>query len=250
MQSGPIVHSQIEYCDLLDSLVQPGTRWLDIGCGQTILPEWISNSVSIQEELIGRCEIAHGCDPEDTRPHKAGLQKYVGDCEKLPYPDGHFNLATANMVVEHIADPATFAAEVDRVLAPGGLFVLHTPNLFYLPILAVSVMPRRLVRAAASFLDNRDSADIFPTHYRMNTRNAISSLPGFRVVELRCVETAPILQKLPIANLAESLLIRSARHPRLQDLRADWLGVLEKRSSNDILFADESPASIEAEAYS
>jgi hypothetical protein len=64
------------------------------------------------------------------------------------------------------------------------------------------------------------------------------------------VETAPILKKLPIANLAESLLIRSTRHPRLQDLRADWLGVLEKISGNDILLADESQASIEAEAYS
>jgi SAM-dependent methyltransferase len=250
MQSGPVVHSQIEYCNLLDSLVQPGTRWLDIGCGQTILPEWIRDSISIQKKLIERCELARGCDPKDNRPHKAGLQKYVGDCEKLPYPDGHFNLVTANMVVEHIADPATFAAEINRVLTAAGRFVLHTPNLFYLPILAVSVLPKRLVRTVASLLDNRDGADIFPTHYRMNTRGSISRLPGFRVVELRCVETAPILKKLPIANLAESLLIRSTRHPRLQDLRADWLGVLEKISGNDILLADESQASIEAEAYS
>jgi SAM-dependent methyltransferase len=226
------VHSQIEYRNLLESLVQPGTRWLDMGCGRTIVPEWFSDSLPFQKKLIERCEVAEGCDPADERPHLAGLPKYVGNCEKLPYPNSYFNLVTANMVVEHVSDPSSFAAEVNRILAVGGRFVLHTPNLLYLPILAGSLLPKEIVRSVAALLDGRDGADIFPTHYRMNTRSAISHLPGFRVAELHCVETAPVLKKIPLANVVEAVLIRSARHPRLEGLRADWLGVLEKTSES------------------
>lgn len=247
MPSAQFVHSQIAYSDLLDSLVQPGTRWLDIGCGHTILPDWIRNSVSIQKKLIERCEIAHGCDPSDERPHKAGLQKYVGDCETLPYPDGYFNLVTANMVVEHIADRDAFMAEIHRVLRVGGVFVLHTPNLFYPPILVASLLPKRVTGVVAYLLDGRDSKDIYPTHYQMNTRAAISGLDGFRVVELRSVETAPVLHKLPVVNRVESLLIRAARHARLQGLRSNWLGILEKVPETDAVMADDSQGLIEAE---
>jgi SAM-dependent methyltransferase len=247
MPSAQFVHSQIAYSDLLDSLIRPGTRWLDIGCGHTILPDWIRDSIFLQKKLIGRCEIAHGCDPSDDRPHKAGLQKYVGDCETLPYPDGHFNLVTANMVVEHIADRAAFMAEIHRVLAVGGVFVLHTPNLFYPPILMASLMPKRLIRVAAYFLDGRDRKDIYPTHYQMNTRGALSGLRGFRVVELRSVETAPLLHKLPVVNGVESLLIRATRHARLQYFRSNWLGILEKIPETNAVRADDSQGMIEAE---
>jgi SAM-dependent methyltransferase len=244
MQSLSFVHSQISYSKLLQSVVQPGTRWLDVGCGQSILPEWIRGSLTIQKTLIEKCEIAHGCDPVDDRPHRAGLLKYVGDCSILPYPDDYFDLVTANMVAEHVADPAVFASEVARVLAPGGRFVLHTPNLLYPPILTVSLLPKKLVKTLARLLDGREDADIFPTFYRMNTRRALSRLPFFRVEELRCVETAPILEKVPLANFAESLLIRLARIPRFQDFRADWLAVLRKAAETDIpaeeiIYSDE-----------
>jgi SAM-dependent methyltransferase len=247
MPHAQFVHSQIAYSDLLDSLIQPGTRWLDIGCGHTILPDWIRDSVLIQKKLIGRCEIAHGCDPSDDRPHKAGLQKYVGDCDTLPYPDGHFNLVTANMVVEHIADRAAFMAEIHRVLCVGGVFALHTPNLFYPPILVASLLPKRLIGGAAYFLDGRNSEDIYPTHYRLNTRAAISGLRGFRVVELRGVETAPLLHKLPVVKWVESVLIRATRHDRLQGLRSNWLGILEKIGETDAVMEDDSEEMTEGE---
>jgi SAM-dependent methyltransferase len=231
MQTKQFVHSQFAYKDLLNSVIQPGSRWLDLGCGHTIVADWIKDSVPFQKELIARCEVALGCDPSDDRPHDAGLEKYVGSCDTLPYPDGFFNLVTANMVVEHISDPALFLREVRRVLSPGGKFVFHTPNYYYVPIFMASLLPGSVVRSVAKLLDGRESDDVFPTHYRMNTRRDLAKLPGFKVVDLRCIETAPVLGKVPIANLAESLLIRCARHPRLNHLQADWLAILERRSN-------------------
>ncbi len=209
-------NSQFAYKDLLEATIQPGCRWLDIGCGESLFADWIRNSIEAQRQLIARCEVAHGCDPVDDRPHKAGLQKYVGDCSSLPYADGFFNLVTANMVVEHVVDPLSFAKEVHRVLAVGGKFIFHTPNLFYPPILIASMLPAKVVRLVAHILDGRPDEDIFPTYYRMNTRKAISSLPGFQALDVQCVQTGPLFKKVPIVNFAESLFIEGAQYPWLK----------------------------------
>ena len=222
-------HSQFVYQQQLDALVKPGTRWLDLGCGDSIIPEWVRGSIAFQKALIARCDLACGCDPVDDRPHKAGLQKYVGPCEVLPYPDGLFDLITVNMVAEHIEHPERFMAELGRVLAEGGRILVHTPNRAYGPVLLASLLPTAVVRAVARRTDGRKDEEIFRTFYRMNTRRALESLEGFRAVEIRCVETSPVLHNVPVANLIERLLIRVTRWRRLEDLRADWIAVLEKR---------------------
>ncbi|HWJ37756.1 MAG TPA: methyltransferase domain-containing protein, partial [Sphingomicrobium sp.] len=42
--------------------------------------------------------------------------------------EGQFDLITCMEVIEHVADPSTFVAELARLLAPGGLLILSTPN--------------------------------------------------------------------------------------------------------------------------
>src|SRR5579875_3495951 len=114
-------NSQSEYRSVLDRLIKPNSRWLDVGCGTTILPLWMRDSLEFQTELVNRCEIVCGCDPVDDRPHHAGIEKYVGDCATLPYPNGCFDVVTANMVVEHVLERLPFAREIERLLSPGGL---------------------------------------------------------------------------------------------------------------------------------
>lgn len=156
------------------------------------------------------------------------MQKYVGPCDVLPYPDQHFNLVTANMVVEHVEHPEVFFGEVSRVLSDGGRLLLHTPNIMYLPIFLASIMPTKFVRSIAKRADGREDEEIFRTYYRVNSRRALQNLPGFRPVEIRCVETGPVLAKIPVANWAESALIRLGRRAAFEDLRADWIALLEK----------------------
>lgn len=221
-------NSQFGYKHVLDTLIRDDSRWLDIGCGESVLPLWIRDSISFQHDLIRRCEVAHGCDPVDDRPHRAGLEKFVGDCTTLPYPDNFFNLVTANMVAEHVDSPEQFASEVRRVLTPGGLFVLHTPNVHHPLIALASALPHSFVRWFASLADGRSHCDIFPTFYRINTRRAIHSLPGFHVVDLQCVPTGPLLHKIPLVRSLETLFIHLAHHSLLRDLQSDWIALLKK----------------------
>ena len=46
----------------------------------------------------------------------------------LPFPDDSFDLVTSFQVVEHVADPVPYLQEIRRVLRPGGIAILTTPN--------------------------------------------------------------------------------------------------------------------------
>jgi SAM-dependent methyltransferase len=49
--------------------------------------------------------------------------------QPLPFADGALAVVMVGELIEHLFDPAGFLREVRRVLAPGGVVVLTTPNL-------------------------------------------------------------------------------------------------------------------------
>ena len=51
--------------------------------------------------------------------------------EALPYEDGRFDLVLSHEVLEHVADDRLAAAEIVRVLKPGGRAVIFVPNRLY-----------------------------------------------------------------------------------------------------------------------
>jgi SAM-dependent methyltransferase len=46
----------------------------------------------------------------------------------LPFPDGSFDLVTSFQVLEHVPDPLVFLRQLARVMRPGGVVILATPN--------------------------------------------------------------------------------------------------------------------------
>lgn len=48
--------------------------------------------------------------------------------DKLPFDDNFFDVVTAIEVVEHLEETGNFFSEAYRVLMPGGLFLMTTPN--------------------------------------------------------------------------------------------------------------------------
>jgi SAM-dependent methyltransferase len=57
-----------------------------------------------------------------------GLPIFAGSLEAAAFPDASFDLVHASHLIEHLNSPGSFLDEAARVLAPGGILVLTTPN--------------------------------------------------------------------------------------------------------------------------
>ena len=95
--------------------------------------------------------------------------------ERWPVGDGEVDLVVCDYVVEHLPDPPATFAEVARVLRPGGVACVRTPNRWGYPALAAQVVPSRhharVLKVAQG--GSRSEVDVFPTLYRCNSTRAL-----------------------------------------------------------------------------
>ncbi|MBZ0286595.1 MAG: methyltransferase domain-containing protein [Anaerolineae bacterium] len=73
-------------------------------------------------------------DIESARAHQAKSavpHALVAAAEFLPYRSNLFDAIVSNEVIEHVADDHAAAAEIVRVLKPGGRAVIFVPNRWY-----------------------------------------------------------------------------------------------------------------------
>ena len=61
-------------------------------------------------------------------PH---LEIIKGDVESLDFPDSSFDLGIATSVIEHVSSPAKMLHEAKRILKPGGILILTSPDPFW-----------------------------------------------------------------------------------------------------------------------
>ena len=60
-----------------------------------------------------------------------GAHLQLAACEALPYPANFFDLVLSHEVIEHVTDDHASAAEMVRVLKPGGRAIIFAPNRLY-----------------------------------------------------------------------------------------------------------------------
>ncbi len=161
----------------INALVNADAVVLDLGAGRgsrfdegsAAFRKWFCN-------FQGRVRRVVGVDVDPvvlTHPHldEAHVTKPGG---RLPLEDGSIDVVICEWVIEHVEHPQEFAAEVERVLKPGGWFCALTPNKFGYVGIGNLVVPEtvkdRLMRLV---WPERPREDAFPTFYRMNTLDGI-----------------------------------------------------------------------------
>jgi 2-polyprenyl-3-methyl-5-hydroxy-6-metoxy-1,4-benzoquinol methylase len=111
---------------------------LDMGTG----------SGHIAEEFGKAAKRVVSVDVTDERQVQDGYEFVQVDSAKLPFPDNSFDVVVSNHVVEHVPDQSVHLQELVRVLRPGGVAYLATPNKLWLRdphyrLPFISWLPRR-----------------------------------------------------------------------------------------------------------
>lgn len=125
-------------CRLLDEALQQGDRIMDVGCGNGATAGMLS----------GR-----GFDVTGVDPSVSGIQQAVGaypdTCFRVrsAYDDlanefGKFQCVISLEVVEHCFWPRKLAANMHRLLTPGGIAIISTPYHGYFKNLALALTNR------------------------------------------------------------------------------------------------------------
>jgi ubiquinone/menaquinone biosynthesis C-methylase UbiE len=113
---------------LIDAIVrlghfQRGAQVADLGCGAGVFTDLLRQrgcecvGLDLSPKLV-----------EVGRRNYPGIEFVEGDVEHLPFPAASFDGVLLSGIVHHLPDPARCAAEVFRVLRPGGRFVAFDPN--------------------------------------------------------------------------------------------------------------------------
>lgn len=95
----------------------------------------------------------------------------VAPVTEVPLPDASFDLITAFEVIEHVEDWRRMLAEARRLLAPGGQFVVSTPNRDYYAESRKAAGPNPFHAREFSFGEFQEALAAFFPHVSMFVQN-------------------------------------------------------------------------------
>jgi SAM-dependent methyltransferase len=165
------------FYERVNALLRPHSIVLDVGCGRG---EYAGDPVEARRRLRvihGKCERVIGLDRDQAAADNPFLNEFrLIDADRWPVDDESIDLCLADNVVEHLEDPDAFFSECRRVLRPGGLLCLRTPNALGYATAAARLIPSFAHDAVLSRLQpHRSAEDVFPAFYRCNTRRRLRS---------------------------------------------------------------------------
>jgi 2-polyprenyl-6-hydroxyphenyl methylase/3-demethylubiquinone-9 3-methyltransferase len=193
-----------------------GRLVLDAGCGGGLVAKGLAEAgaVVVGVDRLPAClEVARRAVP-------AGFRPAVAELERLPFADASFDAVVAADVLEHVPDLPVAAAELARVLRPGGSFLFDTIN-------------RTLWAWFTALVGAERLAGLVPrgTHdWRLFIRPAELDLL-LRRAGLAAVATAGLAPRIRPGDVARVLLGRRLAPPPFavsRGRRALWLGHYRK----------------------
>jgi ubiquinone/menaquinone biosynthesis C-methylase UbiE len=147
--------------------LQPWGEAVDLGCGPGHLaielaraaPSLHVTGVDLSNALLAEA-ILHAAQADAA--HR--VQFRTADAADTPFPDASFDLAVSTLSLHHWSDPVPILDEVQRILKPGGAFVIFDlrrdmiPPAYVLVAFVTRFIVPRVLRAAREPLGSRDAA--------------------------------------------------------------------------------------------
>jgi SAM-dependent methyltransferase len=115
--------------DIVETLLshaQPPGSLLDLGSGYPVVSHLVEAGFDAVRSIARSTRLA-GITPEPTPNHPDALDLDLSERFSQQI-DGEFDVVTSSEVIEHLPCPRAFMEEVSRLLVPGGILLLTTPN--------------------------------------------------------------------------------------------------------------------------
>ncbi|PKQ28940.1 MAG: hypothetical protein CVT63_00030 [Candidatus Anoxymicrobium japonicum] len=196
-----------------------GSKVLDVGSGYSIF-----FLINHKWDLDITCCDLDSAAMEKMRGLAPQWNWIVADALTLPFEDASFDTVYAGEIIEHVSDTAAALAEWRRVLKPGGVLIISTPN-----------RDRLLSRA------NRRDMPVHPEHVReMNLLEARATLraSGFDVRNVTGIYLELILNWYRPRGLRVDMLVSLFSNPRYKFIYRGlmWAGRLAPSRAFDLIF--------------
>lgn len=99
---------------------------LDVGCGHGFITSMIAKNTKAR---VTGTDFSKSAVSQAGEFYKLPNLSFVdGDAKKLPFDDNSFDLVVSSEIIEHIPGPQDVIEEFYRVVKPGGLVLITTPN--------------------------------------------------------------------------------------------------------------------------
>ena len=215
------------FSDVIHDYVRGGDTMLDAGCGSGRVFQYQFDDAQKPRLIVG---VDVTDEPHGNRNIDAAARADLG---ALPFRDATFDIAISSHVAEHLTQPERVFGELSRVLKPGGLLLILTPNRWHYVTISSALLPYSFHRRYNSWRGS-DVHDIFPTVYRANTASRLRSLydnAGMDVEQLFQFETEPEYLAFSTATYALGVGFERVvnRFDALKHARVNLLSVGRKR---------------------
>ena len=219
------------YEALIEKLVGPASRWLDVGCGRSLF----RSNEALARLLADRCDRLVGVDPDPTLQENPFVHEKVS----LPLEDyrtkERFDLVTMRMVAEHVENPNRLAATLRDCTNPGGNVVVYTVNKYSPVPIITAFLPFDLHHPLKWVLWRSKKKDTFPTFFRMNTRARLRKIfeeAGFTEAFFTYLDDCRTTSGFKRLQWIELIAWRGLRRLGLRYPENCLLGVYRKSSSS------------------
>jgi len=151
-------------------------RILDAGCGSSLIVQSLNNAIGMEYNFGKLRYLSHH-----------GIPLLRGSAFALPFKDESFDCVISSQVIEHIPYDEVLFSEMRRVLRPGGMLILGTPD--------YATIGWRIIEPTYGYLLPGGYADEHITHYTREKLTDILTRHGFKVDEVKYVVRSELIMR-------------------------------------------------------